>query len=178
MHRKDFVDILKQSIPSSCTVHFNKRLTKYEKQSPGSLTLYFADDSTSSADVLVGADGIHSSVRKTFFEAIGPDTIDPSKIRHYSDPSWTGTLVYRSVFPAEKLSELDPSNVALKDFIIVSPQKAVMIVRDNFHFAVLREGKSGFITINWPLLADKYLKAHRLLSGFARNANKYRSICF
>jgi salicylate hydroxylase len=118
MHRKDFVDILKQSIPSSCTVHFNKRLTKYEKQSPGSLTLYFADDSTSSADVLVGADGIHSSVRKTFFEAIGPDTIDPSKIRHYSDPSWTGTLVYRSVFPAEKLSELDPSNVALKDFII------------------------------------------------------------
>ncbi|KAG1873030.1 hypothetical protein DFJ58DRAFT_722202 [Suillus subalutaceus] len=118
MHRKDLVDILEQNIPSSCTVHFNKRLTKYEKHSPGSLVLYFADDSTSTADVLVGADGIHSSVRKTFFETIGPDTVDPSKIRHYGDPSWTGTLVYRSVFPAEKLSKLDPSNVALKDFII------------------------------------------------------------
>ncbi|KAG1888349.1 hypothetical protein F4604DRAFT_1092037 [Suillus subluteus] len=118
MHRKDLVDILEQSIPSSCTVHFNKRLTKYEKHSPGSLVLYFADDSTSTADVLVGADGIHSSVRKTFFETIGPDIVDPSKIRHYGDPSWTGTLVYRSVFPAEKLSKLDPSNVALKDFII------------------------------------------------------------
>ncbi|KAG1818113.1 uncharacterized protein BJ212DRAFT_1446574 [Suillus subaureus] len=118
MHRKDLIDVLKQSISSSCTVHFNKRLTKYEKQSPGSLILYFTDDSTSTADVLVGADGIHSSVRKTFFEAIGPDTVDPSKIRHYTQPSWTGTLVYRSVFPAEKLSELDPNNVALKYFII------------------------------------------------------------
>ncbi|KAG1845154.1 hypothetical protein F4604DRAFT_211000 [Suillus subluteus] len=118
MHRKDLLDIFKQSIPSSCTIHFNKRLTKYEKQSPGPFILYFADDSTSTADVLVGADGIRSSVRKTFFEAIGPDTVDPSKIRHYSHPSWTGTLVYRSIFPAEKLSKLDPSNVALKNFII------------------------------------------------------------
>ncbi|KAG1871765.1 hypothetical protein DFJ58DRAFT_652377, partial [Suillus subalutaceus] len=127
MHRKDLLDILTQSIPSSCTVQFNKRLTKYEKQSPGSLILYFADDSTSTADVLVGADGIRSSVRKTFFEALSPDTVDPSKIRHYSHPSWTGTLVYRSVFPAEKLSKLDPNNVALKNFIIVSPQKAHMV---------------------------------------------------
>jgi salicylate hydroxylase len=118
MHRKDLVDILKQSIPSSCTIHFNKRLTEYENQSPGSLVLHFADGSTSTTDVLVGADGIHSSVRKTLFETMGPDTVDPSKTRHYSDPSWTGTLIYRSVFPAEKLSKLDPSNVALKDFII------------------------------------------------------------
>jgi salicylate hydroxylase len=145
MHRKDLVDILRQSIPSSCTIHFNKRLTKYEKQSPESFILYFTDDSSSTTDVLVGADGIHSSVRKTLFETIGPDTVDPSKIRHYSDPSWTGTLVYRSVFPAEKLLKLDPNNVALKDFMIVSPQKAVTIVSNNFHFAVLREGKGNLL---------------------------------
>ncbi|KIK41877.1 hypothetical protein CY34DRAFT_12766 [Suillus luteus UH-Slu-Lm8-n1] len=118
IHRKDLIDILKQSIPSSCTIHLNKRLTKYEKQSPGSLILYFTDDSTSTTDVLVGADGIHSSVRKTLFETIGSNTVDPSKIKHYSDPSWTGTLVYRSIFPAEKLSKLDPNNVALKGFTI------------------------------------------------------------
>jgi 2-polyprenyl-6-methoxyphenol hydroxylase-like FAD-dependent oxidoreductase len=141
MHRKDLIDILKQSIPSSCTIHLNKRLAKYEKQSPGSLILYFTDDSTSTTDVLVGADGIRSSVRKILFETIGPNIVDPSKIVHYSDPSWTGTLVYRSVIPADKLSKLDPNNVALKDFMIVSPQKAVAIVSNNFHFAVLREGK-------------------------------------
>ncbi|KAG1752195.1 hypothetical protein EDB19DRAFT_1903578 [Suillus lakei] len=86
--------------------------------SPGSLILHFADDSTSTTDVLVGADGVHSSVRKTLFETIDPNFVDTSKTRHCSEPSWTGTVVYHTVFPAEKLSKLDPNNVALKDFMI------------------------------------------------------------
>ncbi|KAG0704178.1 hypothetical protein DFH29DRAFT_393929 [Suillus ampliporus] len=118
MHRQHLVDILKQHLPSSCTVHFNKRLTKYDKQSPESLILHFANGSTATTDVLVGADGIRSSVRKTFFETIDPDIVDPCKIRHYSDPSWTGKLVYRAVFPAEKLSKMDPNNVALKNLML------------------------------------------------------------
>ncbi|KAG1737520.1 uncharacterized protein EDB91DRAFT_1249644 [Suillus paluster] len=65
----------------------------------GQLILHFADGSTAPTDMLVGADGIRSS------------------IRHYIDPSWTGTLVYRTVFPAEKLFKMDPNNVALKNSI-------------------------------------------------------------
>ncbi|KAG2126583.1 hypothetical protein DEU56DRAFT_959331 [Suillus clintonianus] len=118
MHRQHLVDVLKKNLPSSCTVHFNKRLTKYDNQSPGLLVLHFADDSTATTDVLVGADGVRSSVRKTLFETIDPSIVDPSNIKRYSDPSWTGTLVYRSVFPAEKLSKMDPNNVALKDFMM------------------------------------------------------------
>ncbi|KAG1859289.1 hypothetical protein F4604DRAFT_1793252 [Suillus subluteus] len=118
MHRQHLMDTLKQYLPSSCSLHFNKRLTRYDKQLSGSLILHFADDSTSTTDVLIGADGVHSSVRKTLFETLDRDVVDPSKIRHYTDPSWTGTLVYRTVFPAKKLSDLDPNNVALKDFVI------------------------------------------------------------
>ncbi|KAG1776546.1 hypothetical protein EV702DRAFT_1109364 [Suillus placidus] len=118
MHRQHLVDALKQYLPPSCNIHFNKRLTQYNKQLSGSLILHFADDSTSTTDVLVGADGVHSSVRKTLFETLDRDVVDPSNIRHYTDPSWTGTLVYRTVFPAKKLSDLDPNNVALKDFVI------------------------------------------------------------
>ncbi|KAG2130017.1 hypothetical protein BD769DRAFT_1666951 [Suillus cothurnatus] len=118
MHRQHLVDILKRHVSSSCTVHFNKRLTGYDTQSPGSLVLHFADNSTATTDVLVGADGIHSAVRKTLFETlIGPGIVDPSKTRHYSDPSWTGTLVYRTIVPVEKLSEMYPNNVALKGFM-------------------------------------------------------------
>ena len=157
MHRQHLVDILKQHLPSSCMIHFNKRLTKYDMLSPGSLILYFADNSTATTDVLVGADGIRSSVRKTLFETIDPDVVDPSKIRHYADPSWTGTFVYRAVFPAEKLSKIDPNNQALRHMMMVCPQKAVTIVRNNIHFlAVLREGKgrlSRFIGLS--LLADE-----------------------
>ncbi|KAG2124433.1 hypothetical protein DEU56DRAFT_595143 [Suillus clintonianus] len=118
LHRQHLVDILKKNIPSSCTMHFNKRLTKYDMESSGSLVLHFADDSTATADVLVGADGLRSSVRKTLFETIDPSIVDPSKIRYYSDPSWTGALVYRTVFPAEKLSKIDPNDLALKEFMV------------------------------------------------------------
>ncbi|KAG1719187.1 FAD/NAD(P)-binding domain-containing protein [Suillus lakei] len=118
MHRQHLVDILKQSLPSSCRLHFEKRLTRYDKQSSGSLILHFADNSTATTDLLIGADGIRSSVRKTLFETLNRDVVDPSKIGHYADPSWTGTLVYRTVIPAKKLSELDPNNVALKGFMM------------------------------------------------------------
>ncbi|KAG2040765.1 hypothetical protein BDR03DRAFT_1029518, partial [Suillus americanus] len=118
MHRQHLMDTLKQHLPSSCSLHFNKRLTRYDKQLSGSFILHFADDSTSATDVLIGADGVRSSVRKTLFETLDRDVVDPSKIRHYADPSWTGTFVYRTVFPAKKLSDLDPNNIALKNFVI------------------------------------------------------------
>ncbi|KAG2076333.1 FAD/NAD(P)-binding domain-containing protein [Suillus decipiens] len=118
LQRQHLVDIFKQYLPSSCSLHFNKRLTRYDKQLSGSLILHFADDTTSTTDVLIGADGVHSSVRKTLFESLDRDIVDPSMIRHYTDPSWTGTLVYRTVVPAEKLSDLDPNNIALKNFVV------------------------------------------------------------
>lgn len=118
MHRQDLIDILMQYLPSSCRLQFNKRLTRYDKQSSGSLILHFADDSTSTADVLIGVDGLHSAVRKTLFETLDQGIVDPSKIRHYSDPSWSGTLIYRNVIPAKKLSELDPNHVSLRGFLL------------------------------------------------------------
>jgi salicylate hydroxylase len=124
MHRQHLVDLFKRHISSSCTVHFDKRLTEYDTQSSGTLALHFADGSTATTDVLVGADGIRSAVRRTLFETIGPGIVDPSKIRHYSDPSWTGTLVYRTILSAEKLSKMDSNNVALKDSMLVSSQKS------------------------------------------------------
>ena len=124
MHRQHLVDILTQNLPSSCTVHFNKRLTKYDKLSARSLVLHFADESFENTDVLIGADGIRSSVRKTLFETIDKDLVDPSKIRHYIDPSWTGTLVYRAIIPAQKLLEMDPNNVSLGELVMVSLRKS------------------------------------------------------
>ncbi|OJA15162.1 hypothetical protein AZE42_08924, partial [Rhizopogon vesiculosus] len=128
MHRRDFVDVIKQYVPSSYTFHFNKRLANYNRQSAGSFVLHFTDGSTATTDVLIGADGIRSSVRKTLFETIDRDLVDSSKIRQYADASWTGTLHYRAVFPAEKLLEIDPNNVALKNFVIFCGRGKVEIV--------------------------------------------------
>ncbi|KAG2065115.1 hypothetical protein BDR04DRAFT_1175928, partial [Suillus decipiens] len=80
--------------------------------------LHFADDSTANTDVLVGADGIRfRAVRKALFEIIGPGLMDPTKTRHYSYLSWSGTLVYRTILPV-KLSKIYPNDVTLKDFML------------------------------------------------------------
>ncbi|OJA14797.1 hypothetical protein AZE42_09721 [Rhizopogon vesiculosus] len=121
MTRQDLVDILKQHLPASCTVHFNRRLTTYNKQPAGSIVLHFADDSAATTDVLIGADGIRSSVRKTLFEAIDRSLVNSSKIAHYTDAYWTGISIYRAMFPVEKLLKMDPNHVTSKGFVVVSP---------------------------------------------------------
>ncbi|CAK7212658.1 hypothetical protein SCUCBS95973_001538 [Sporothrix curviconia] len=57
------------------------------------LVITFADGTTATADLLVGADGLHSRVR-TFFE--------PS-----SRPVWTGALAFRSVFPRSHVAHIN-----------------------------------------------------------------------
>ena len=53
----------------------------------------FANGTTVEADLLVGADGIHSTVRELLF---GPE-----------DPVFTGCAAYRGLVPAERLRHLD-----------------------------------------------------------------------
>lgn len=45
-------------------MHASKKLTTVDHQSDGSVLLHFADGSTHECDILIGADGVHSTVRK------------------------------------------------------------------------------------------------------------------
>jgi salicylate hydroxylase/6-hydroxynicotinate 3-monooxygenase len=62
-------------------------------QAAGKVTLKFADGSCASADVVVGADGVHSVVRDII---VGPDA-----------PIHKGRIAYRAVFPAELMKGRD-----------------------------------------------------------------------
>lgn len=57
------------------------------------LVLSFADGTTETADIILGADGIHSRVRTSFVPT--------------SRPAWTGWVAFRSVFPVAALAGLD-----------------------------------------------------------------------
>ncbi|WP_168715454.1 FAD-dependent monooxygenase [Streptomyces sp. LRa12] len=69
IHRADLHTMLAESLPSG-TVRAGHRLERFT-ETGGGVRLEFADGSTAGADVLIGADGAHSVVRRTL---AGPDT--------------------------------------------------------------------------------------------------------
>jgi 2-polyprenyl-6-methoxyphenol hydroxylase-like FAD-dependent oxidoreductase len=54
------------------TVQFNKRFLRYEETTHGRIVAHFEDGSCAEADILVGADGVHSRVRKQYLPHADP----------------------------------------------------------------------------------------------------------
>jgi salicylate hydroxylase len=85
--RADLLDVLAGALPPGL-VSLGKRCTGVESNHDVAVAR-FADGREAAADVVVGADGIHSGVRASLF---GPDA-----------PRFTGKICYRSVVPAESV---------------------------------------------------------------------------
>jgi 2-polyprenyl-6-methoxyphenol hydroxylase-like FAD-dependent oxidoreductase len=84
-HRADLLDVLAHSLPSHI-VALGTRCAAVE--SDGEVVVAkFQDGNEVEADLIVGADGIHSAVRASLF---GPDA-----------PRFTGKICYRSVVPVD-----------------------------------------------------------------------------
>jgi salicylate hydroxylase len=87
MHRADFVDLLAKSLPPG-VVHTGHRCTGFE-QSGEIARVRFANGVTFEADIVVGADGIHSELR--------PYVFPPSR------PVFHGSVAYRGTVPHERV---------------------------------------------------------------------------
>src|SRR5215469_383995 len=92
-HRADLLDVLARSLPDGL-VSLGKRCTQV-RTSAGAAVARFADGSEAEADVIVGADGIHSAVRASLFGA--------------DDPRFTGKVCYRSVIPTSAVTGAQPA---------------------------------------------------------------------
>ncbi len=91
-HRAHFLDVLVNRLPPG-VAHFGKRLATYSEDSEAEIvTLNFADGTTETCDLLVGCDGIKSTVRKQMFAEEGGH-----------DPVFTGTIAYRGLIPVSAL---------------------------------------------------------------------------
>lgn len=74
-------------------IHLSKAFDTVDlDKSTGELTISFTDGTTATADILLGADGIHSPVRRQFV---------PS-----ANTKWTGWVTFRSVFPIAHVSHI------------------------------------------------------------------------
>jgi salicylate hydroxylase len=92
-----------------CQIETNKKMKSYVEEESGRVTLRFEDGSQFTADVLIGADGVHSRVRRHMF--LGNDVL--------SAPHFSGQFAYRMSCPRADVQMRYPNNVALDGFKIV-----------------------------------------------------------
>ena len=89
MHRADFVAFLAEALPDG-VVHTGHRATGFA-QSDERARVSFENGASAEADVVIGADGIHSELR--------PFVFPPSK------PVFHGTIAYRGVVAHERIAD-------------------------------------------------------------------------
>ncbi|HVY58702.1 MAG TPA: FAD-dependent monooxygenase [Xanthobacteraceae bacterium] len=88
MHRGDLHLLLARCVPEA-RIHLSKKLVDIDDRGNG-VGLRFADGTTAEADVVIGADGVHSTVRTWMLGA--------------EKPTYTGRVAYRTTFPAALLN--------------------------------------------------------------------------
>ncbi|MAO51024.1 MAG: salicylate hydroxylase [Pusillimonas sp.] len=90
LHRADVMTALEESVEPG-TVKLGRKVARIEDKTDA-VTVHFEDGGQETVDVLIGADGIHSTVRTAMF---GPE-----------QPDFTGVVAYRAVVPVAKLGNL------------------------------------------------------------------------
>jgi salicylate hydroxylase len=88
VHRADFLNVLFNALPKG-TVTLGHRCIQLN-QDGGGVRLSFANGAAAEADVVIGADGIHSVVQR--------------EIGLQSRPTSEGMMAYRGLIPAERLA--------------------------------------------------------------------------
>jgi salicylate hydroxylase len=89
MHRADFVNLLAAALPAGI-VHTGHRGVGFE-QDVGEARVTFANGAVASADIVIGADGMHSALRP--FAA------------PVSQPVFSGSVAYRGLVPRERVPD-------------------------------------------------------------------------
>lgn len=126
LHRAEFHKVLLDRLSSRCRTFPSKRLESYVQQAGAPIVLRFQDGSTTTCDILIGADGLKSAVRKTMFNEASlwaesqHRNADAAQLRSLSEPRFSGVLSYRALIPAAKLSSVSPQHRVLSSAVQVS----------------------------------------------------------
>ena len=126
VHRAEFHEVLLNRLSSRCRTFPSKRLESYVQQAGAPIMLRFQDESTATCDILIGADGLKSAVRKTMFHeaAIWAESqhrnADAAQLLSRSEPRFSGVFSYRALIPGARLSSISPQHRVLSSAVQVS----------------------------------------------------------
>ncbi|KAF8345350.1 salicylate hydroxylase [Amanita rubescens] len=108
IRRADLQKILLKKASTYARLHLSSKLTSYTEHLD-SVNLEFLDGSKRTCHLLVGADGIKSTVRRIFLENRPIDGYQES-----IEPVWTGSYAYRGIVPREVLLKGSPGHRAAR----------------------------------------------------------------
>ena len=139
VHRADLLDVLAASLPAAI-VTLGARCVGVEPDGDVA-SARFEDGAQIEADLIVGADGIHSAVRASLF---GADA-----------PRFTGKICYRSVIPVDAVpgGPPPPENV-----IWMGPHGAIVVYRlrqDELINVVCHYDDAGYRHESWITECDR-----------------------
>lgn len=157
IHRADLLDALRAQLPDGA-MRLGKAATKLDL-SDDRATLGFADGTSETFDMVIGADGIHSVVREALW---GED-----------HPRYTGMVSYRGTFPREKAAGI-PDTDAFTKWWGEAPEKQIVTFpltqgREIFVFATLPQ--DDWAEEGWTLPGDVE-DLRRAYSNFHGDARK------
>ncbi|TEB28869.1 salicylate hydroxylase [Coprinellus micaceus] len=115
-HRPDFQNALLRKLPRSTKIYCSKRLLSYTQRPTGPVELYFEDGSTATCDLLVGADGLKSAVRRSMFTDKAKVAQSEKRMKEAGEyeasiePTWCGTNAYRALIPTDRLNARHPGH--------------------------------------------------------------------
>ena len=89
LHRADLVDLLAEALPAG-VLHCGHRCIAFE-QDGNMARVSFANGASAQADLIIGADGIHSELRPYVYAS--------------SEPVFSGSVAYRGLVPHERVPD-------------------------------------------------------------------------
>lgn len=113
IHRADLHQALLSRLGENTHIHLSSRVTACREEGDAA-TLELQNGRTASFDLVVGADGVWSVIRRDFLK-----TNFPSQDK-YIHPLWSGSIGYRGLIPREVLAQKAPGHRAISTPIMAS----------------------------------------------------------
>ena len=141
MHRGDLHAALADLVPGE-NIHLGRKLKSID-QNGSQVTLTFEDGEPVQADVVIGADGVHSLIR--------------DHVAGHENPRFTGRIAYRTTFPTSRLQGVDIGTSRTKWW---GPDRHIVIYhttanRDEVYFVTSTPEKADWITKeSWSIKGD------------------------